>query len=92
VIRLHFCLVIGRTRTGVKWRGAPEVGTWKFENWHLYRLVPRVAARDPKITWTGWERISMKIIINLIAEWVTTHPVQYFAIGGVIMLLVLWVL
>lgn len=33
------------------------VGTWKFEDWHLYRYVRTYAARNPSISSMSWERI-----------------------------------
>lgn len=38
----HFCIV---------W------GTWKFENWHLYRLRTHRAVRKPSVRWVMWNKV-----------------------------------
>jgi hypothetical protein len=38
----HFCAV---------------VGTWKLENWRLYRYRPHKAASGTPIYWMQWDRV-----------------------------------
>lgn len=33
------------------------VGRWKLQDWHLFRLRPHHAAKQPSIRWLGWDRV-----------------------------------
>lgn len=53
VIHRHFVIVIGRLDKN----GYVNVGSWKFENWHLYRMREHRAVKKPDLKWRTWDRI-----------------------------------
>jgi hypothetical protein len=49
----YFCVVVGV----VDGKGELAPGSFKFTDWHLYRLRSRSSSKNPSIKWTAWRRI-----------------------------------